>query len=72
MRPMRPMRPMRGFASEQLFSKSANSIFKIPLDCLFWKDDFENWFIKKLFHNEDKNVTKTLQCLKLKNERVMK
>ena len=28
-----------------LFSKSANSIVKILINCSFWKDDFENRFL---------------------------
>ena len=30
------------FTGAYLLSKSANSIFKILIDCPFWRDDFEN------------------------------
>ena len=37
------LRPIRRY-SAYLFSKSANSIFKILINCLVWRDNFENWF----------------------------
>jgi len=38
------LRPMRLVYGAYLYSKSANSIYKILIDCPFWRDDFENWF----------------------------
>ena len=34
---------IRCFNGVYLFSKSANSIFKILIDFPFWRDDFENF-----------------------------
>ena len=33
------LRPMRGFYGAYLFNKSANSIFKILIDCPLWSDN---------------------------------
>ena len=41
-----PLSLMRRFYGAYLFSKSANSIFKILKDFLFRKNDFENRFFK--------------------------
>ena len=54
------LRPIRRFYGAYLFSKSANSIFKILIDCPFWRDDFENRFIKNYSIRTMKNVTKTV------------
>ena len=42
------LRPVRRFYGAYLFNKSANSIFKILLQCPFWRKwrDFKNWFFK--------------------------
>ena len=40
------LRPLRRFWGAYLFSKSANSIFKILIDCSFWRDDFLKLFKK--------------------------
>ena len=51
------LRPIRRFYGAYFFSKSANSIFKILIDCPFWKDDFENRFLNHSM-TTTKNVTK--------------
>ena len=49
------------FYGAYLFSKSANSIFKILLHCPFWRNDFEKWFFKNYLITTTKNVTKIRQ-----------
>ena len=41
-----PLRNIPLFYGAFLFRKSAISIFKILIDCPFWRDDFENLFNK--------------------------
>ena len=55
------LRPMRGFYGAYLFSKSANSNFKILIDCSFLRDDFENRFLKNYLISTTKNVGNILQ-----------
>ena len=55
------LRPIRRFYGAYLFSKSANAIFKILIDCPFWRDDFENRFFFNYSMTTRKNVTKILQ-----------
>ena len=56
------LRPIRRFYGAYLLSKSANS--NIRIDCSFWRDDFENRFIKKYSITTTKNVEKILQYTK--------
>ena len=39
---MNPLRPMRLLHGAYLFSKSANLIFKIIIDCSFLREDLKN------------------------------
>ena len=45
------------FYRAYLFSKSANSIFKILIDCPFWRDYFENHFFK-VFNDDHEKCNK--------------
>ena len=55
-----PLRHIPLFYGACLFRKSAISIFKILIDCPFWRDDFENLFNKNYSKRKKKNVTKFL------------
>ena len=55
------LRPIRRFYGPYLFSKSANSIFKVLIDCPCWRDDFKSRFYKNYSKPTKKNVTKFLQ-----------
>ena len=55
------LRTITRFYSVYLFSKSANSIIKILIDCIFWVDDFENQFYEKYSKTTKKNAAKFLQ-----------
>ena len=54
-------KPMRRFYGVYLFSKRANSIFEILIECSFLRDDFENWFLKNYSITTAKNVETILQ-----------
>ena len=52
---------LRRFYSAYLFSKSANAIFIILMDCSFSIDDFENRFLKNYSITTTTNVVKIRQ-----------
>ena len=54
------LRPMRRFYGAYLLSKTANSIFKNSHRSFFFKDDFENRFLKIYSITTTKNVVKIL------------
>ena len=62
------LRPMRCFYDGYFFSKSANAIFKILIDCPFCRDDFENRFYLNYSMTTKKNVikfySKLIRCLR--------
>ena len=59
------LRPIRSFYGAYLFSKSANSIFKILIDCSFSGDDFKKRYSTNYSITTTKNVVKF--CTKLKS-----